>query len=157
MSPADGRLAIMNPFYDGWQGDAKQMAVIDKFKPGNHVRSINAMFGGVFNETVQNGSSGVVDTRSCPYRGGVPPCPYMNFHWNASGYHSMLRWLASQNVCEVSIYPSPGGNVRAGVVGPHGPTPQPGRLWTTYLAPWMMEGLEEFRNTPGCSSTVVLE
>ena len=61
----------------------------------------------------------------------------VNYGWTRPVYHQTLAWLATQGVCETSIYPGPGGNV-----GP--------RDWTRFLAPWMMEELKWWRSLPGC-------
>ena len=111
------------------------------------------MFGGEFKELVENGTSGVVNTSNltvCPQRGSSPPCPNINYHWHMDNYNSTLRWLAASGACEVTLYPSPGGNLPAGAPLPKGGAgvvPEPGRLWTTYIAPWMIDGLRWFKHS----------
>jgi hypothetical protein len=158
MAPVGGKLAVLYPFAYGGTADKQQRELISRYKANHSLETLNLVFGGEFQELISNGTSSgqqvVVNTSNltmCPVRGSRPPCPYINYHWQATDYNSTLAWLAAEGACEVTIYPGPGGNLPAGTPLPRGKpgvTAEPGRLWTKYIAPWMMDGLRRFKQTP---------
>jgi hypothetical protein len=157
MQPVAGKFAVLYPFNFG--GNDKQMqALISYYKGAGTIQHLNLVFGGEFQELVQNGTRGMVNTSNltqCPQRGSAPPCPNINYHWREADYSSTLQWLASSGACEITLYPGPGGNLPAGAPLPRnkpGVVAEPGRLWTTYIAPWMIDGLRAFKESPGGSS-----
>ena len=154
MAPVRGKLAVLWPFAYGGN-DAGQAEVMSVYNES--VQRLNLVFGGEFRQLVQNGTQVVntSDLHQCPVRGSRPPCPNINYHWGEADFNNTLRWLASQGACEVTLYPGPGGNLPAGYPLPKnqpGVVPEPGRLWTEYIAPWMIAGLRRFKEnaSAGC-------
>jgi hypothetical protein len=154
MASIGGKLAVLYPFAYGGSADKQQKELIARYKANHSLERLNLVFGGEFRELIQNGTSGMVNTSNlteCPVRGSRPPCPYINYHWQAADYNTTLAWLAAEGACEITIYPGPGGNLPAGAPLPRGRpgvTAEPGRLWTKYIAPWMIDGLRRFKQTP---------
>ena len=112
-----GALAMMSPTYHG-DRDAISVQTIEQLTatPG-HAAMLDVMFGVAFDAADEHRNHF--------------PC-----HWNASNFARMLEWTASEGVCRVGIYTSPGGNGKANT------------SWTRFVAPWMVDSVAAFLAAP---------